>query len=476
MSIRLTVLYIFVIGLSIYAWKDWFKSLCVLILMMAIMQRDDMPKSIFGIQGMNQWNMLFIMVFIAWATARRREGLRWDMPPLVTSLLLMYGGVVLIGVLRAAFDRGYFNHYPLRSLISEELINSVKWVLPGLLLFDGCRTRSRLIMALGCLLAMYFLIAVQVVSRMPLQAAISENVIYQNNKNLTYAPGYCATDVSVMLAGASWGMLAGMPLVFGKWRKIMVLGAAGAITFGQALTGGRGGYMAWGCVGLLLCLLKWRKYLIIAPVVAILLPVLLPGTAGRMLEGFGHVDVAGEVTTDTYAATSGRVFAWPYVIDEIRKSPWIGYGRLAMPRTGLSQRIGFELQDNTWPHPHNMYLETLLDNGILGSMPILGFWAAVVACSARLFRSDNRLYSAVGGLSLALTLTSLLGGATGQHFYPQEQTFGIWMAFFLSLRVHIEEQRVQAYGLNAEDSWGSQAFEDAAGGSGVWLRTHSAMS
>jgi O-antigen ligase len=299
---------------------------------------------------------------------------------------------------------------------------------------------------------MYFLIAVQVVSRMPLQAAISENVIYQNNQKLMYAPGYCATDVSVMLAGASWGILAVLPLVRKKKYQLMVFAAAGTVAFGQALTGGRGGYMAWGGVGLLLCLLKWRKYLIIAPVVAILLPVLLPGATGRILEGFGRVDVAGEVTTDTYATTSGRVFAWPYVIDEIGKSPWIGYGRLAMPRTGLSQKIGLELQDDSWPHPHNMYLETLLDNGILGSIPILGFWAAVVACSARLFRSDNRLYSAVGGLSLALTLTSLLGGATGQHFYPQEQTFGIWMAFFLSLRVHIEEKRVQAHGINTEDS------------------------
>jgi hypothetical protein len=35
MSIRITALYIVVTGLSIHAWKDWFKSLCGLILLMA---------------------------------------------------------------------------------------------------------------------------------------------------------------------------------------------------------------------------------------------------------------------------------------------------------------------------------------------------------------------------------------------------------------------------------------------------------
>jgi O-antigen ligase len=256
--------------------------------------------------------------------------------------------------------------------------------------------------------------------------------------------GYAATDLSVMLAGACWGTIAGLVLVRRKCFRAMVLAGAGVVAFGQALTGGRGGYVAWGLAGLVLCLVKWHKHLLLAPLVLILLPVVLPGVTARMLEGFGHIDVAGQATVDEEAATSGRLLIWPYVIDKIGESPMIGYGRLAMKRTGLFDRIEVEFPGTSAPHPHNMYLETLLDNGILGSIPIWLFWATTVIYAARLFRSANGLYSAVGGLALALVLTSLIGGIAGQHFYPQEHTLGLWAAAFLSLRVYVEEKRAQA--------------------------------
>ena len=35
---------------------------------------------------------------------------------------------------------------------------------------------------------------------------------------------------------------------------------------------------------------------------------------------------------DLYTVTSGRNFAWPFVIEEIKKNPMSGYGKLAMRR------------------------------------------------------------------------------------------------------------------------------------------------
>jgi hypothetical protein len=110
-----------------------------------------------------------------------------------------------------------------------------------------------------------------------------------------------------------------------------------------------------------------------------------------------------------------------------------------------------------------MYLETLLDNGILGSVPIWLFWAMAVIYAGRLFRSSNRLYAAVGGLSLALSLSSLFAGLTGQHFYPQEHTLGIWAAFFLALRVSVEEDRGCIVALSAEHSCNRPTLFDERG-------------
>ncbi len=449
MSIRILALYVVVTGLSVYAWKDWFKSLCGLILLMAVFEHGDMPKAMFGIPGCNPWNVLFLAIVLAWLVNRRREGLWWDMPGLLTWLLLAYLGVIVIGVLRAIFDPSHLEGYlhGTMGMIFEELINRVKWALPGILLFDGCRTRKRAVMALTCILVLYFLIAVEVVRNMPFEAALGSNlrIMEHARLKLNERVGYQATDLAVLLAGGCWGLLAALPLIRAKACKVMVLAAAGVVTFSVALTGGRGGYLAWTAAGLTLCLIKWRRYLILAPIALVLLMAALPGARARMLKGFGQTDVMGQSTIDEDHVSGGRLVVWPYVIDKIGESPWIGYGRRAMQRTGLMEYLLITHgRGDAVAHPHNVYLETLLENGIIGSIPIISFFMLMVVYSAKLFRSSNRLYAAVGGLALALMLTSLTGGLSGQHYFPQEHTLGIWAAILLSSRVYLEEKRVLA--------------------------------
>jgi len=426
---------------------------------MALIEHGDMPKTMFGIQGFNPWNVLFGGILLAWAFNRQREGLMWDMPRHISVLLLMYLSVILIGVLRAAVDRSYIEDYP---LISDKLINTVKWVLPGVLLFDGCRTRRRLLFALVSLLAMYFLISVLVVKSMPFEAAFGDvEIMHFSRQKLDSRVGYNACDISTFLAGASWGILATLTLVRKNKYRVLVLAAAATTAFGQALTGGRAGYLAWSAIGLTLCLMKWRKYLILAPVIVMLLPIALPSVVDRMFEGFGQKNVAGEKVIDDQAVSSGRRLIWPYVLDKIRESPMVGYGQLAMKRTGLANRLMVEL-NASFPHPHNMYLETLLDNGVLGSVPILLFWAVVLVYAGRMFRSNNRLCAAVGGVTLSLMLAQLFGGIGAQHFYPRESTLGMWAAIFMSLRVYVERARAREVTAVTEGTWNSQTLAQPA--------------
>ena len=150
-----------------------------------------------------------------------------------------------------------------------------------------------------------------------------------------------------------------------------------------------------------------------------------------MLQGFGQTDASGQETVNDYEMTSGRTLIWPYVIDKIGESPIIGHGRLAMARTGLRDKLMADYGES-FPHPHNMYLQTLLDNGILGSIPIFLFWGTTLVYSARLFRSSNRLYAAVGGLSLSLML------AYRRHrlaiISSDGQYLTVWAAMLLALR------------------------------------------
>ena len=235
MSLRHIALYVFVLVLSVYAWKDWFKSLCGLVLLMAITEHSDMPKSMLGIQGLNMWNILFAVIFLAWLANRRKQNLHWDMPRNINILLLIYLAVILAGVFRAAFDRGSYNYYPLKSLLSEQMINTIKWVLPGVLLFEGCKSRRQVIMVLACVLVMYFLIAVQVARRIPAGAILSGSSIDLVRDKCSDI-GYSAVDTSVFLAGAFWAAIAVIPMITKKKYKAIILAAAGLVAFSQALT------------------------------------------------------------------------------------------------------------------------------------------------------------------------------------------------------------------------------------------------
>ena len=462
MSLRHLALYIVIFSLSIYAWKDWFKSLCGLILLMAVIEHSDMPKSMFGIQGLNMWNVLFAVIFIVWLVSRSRENLTWDMPKNINILLLAYLTVILIGVLRAAVNIDNLSNYTHKELLSNEFINTIKWVLPGVLLFDGCRTRRRTIMAIVCILALYCMISIQIIRFMPFSAAFDIGVLDQRRISLGKYMGYSAVDMSVFLAGAFWAIIATIPMLSQKKYKTIVIAAAGLVVFGQALTGGRAGYIAWASTGLVLCLMKWRKYLLLAPIVVILLPIVFPGAVERMFTGFGETDLAGQSTIDEEALASGRMVIWPYVIDKIVESPLIGYGRIGMNRTGLTETIEIEHPGTRAGQPHNMYLETLLDNGILGTIPIVLFWVILIVYSSRLFKSNNRLCSAIGGITLSLMLAQLFAGIGSQHFYPEESTLSLWAAMFLMLRVYLEKIRTQTDVMPVDSYWSSQLEQEAA--------------
>lgn len=441
--IRLSIVYLFIFSLVLYSWKDWFKVLCALILLMAVIKDEDMPTNMFGIQGFNLWNILFLSIFIAWLVSRRKENLRWDMPKHINLLLLLYLAVVVIGVLRALIDQSNLGRYGVKDILSEEFINTIKWTLPGILLFDGCRTRKRVILSIWSLLLLYFLLSLQVIYRVPWTCALGsrdDDVIRALNRACREI-GYTYVDISTFLAGASWAIIAVIPLFIKKRYKIAVFIAAILVVFAQALTGGRAGYAAWGATGLTLCLLKWRKYLLLTPVVVILLPVIFPGAVERMFTGFGQTDASGQSTTNENAVTSDRNIIWPYLIHKIGESPLIGYGRLGMRRVGLVNLIENEHPGIGASQPHNMYLEALLDNGIIGSIPLVLFWLILVVYSSRLFRNSNRLCSAVGGIGLAFMLAQLFAGIGSQHFYPEESTLGTWAAIFLMLRVYIEQKK-----------------------------------
>jgi O-antigen ligase len=437
--IRTTLLLLLVAYLSVYAWRNWFVSLCGAILLLAVVQHPDFPNSIGGIQGANPWNFLLLMVFLAASSERQQQGREWDMPACAGWMLLGYLFVVLSAAFRLMLEPPVAPDHTVMSIISEDLINCIKWVIPGLLLFDACRTRQRVLIALVVILLLYFLIALQVIKCMPLGSAVSGDALSARASKITQSNiGYNRVTLSMMLAGASWAMLALLPLAKRNIHKISLMAAAGIVALGQALTGGRTGYVTWAAVGLVLAVVRWRKLLPLIPAAVLLTVALLPAVRERMLQGLGGSRGNIAVQTDSYEMTSGRNLAWPRVIDKIQDSPLIGYGREGMSTTGIKEGLWEELQES-FPHPHQAYFEILLDNGIIGFLLVVPFYLYCLRRSFQLLGDRiDALNAAVGGVSVALILALMIGAMGGQTFYPREGAVGMWAAIGLMLRVSVD--------------------------------------
>jgi O-antigen ligase len=463
--IRETLLWALVAGTVMYAWVDWFRALLVLILLMAVYQHPDMPRELAGLQGLNPWNVLLVGVCLAWLATRWRAGKPWDLPRPITLLLLMYAGLMLVSSIRAIVDPNMMaNRFSTvettGQIVGELLFNTFKWMILPILLFDGCRDRRRLNEALFCVLAVYVLIALQVAKYMPPQFAVDGDTLARRAiRVLEVGVGYHRVNLSAMLAGASWAVFA-TRIQMSTWRaRLFTAVTALFVVYAQAMTAGRAGYVAWVLVGLTLCVLRWRRYLLGVPVMILAIVTVAPGVSQRMLAGFsedtrdsnprveqqsdGVVDYANDANKlDAYTVTSGRSVIWPFVIAKIEQAPWVGYGRMAMQRTRLTQDL-WERYGEPFPHPHNAYLELLLDSGVIGAACVLPFYIAITFQAMTLFRdSRSPTCVAVGGACLAVVLSLLYGAIGSQTFYPREGWMGMWCLIGLMLRVRV--QRSQA--------------------------------
>ena len=449
--VRLSLFWLLVSFVAIYTWRDWFKGLCGLIMLVALLEMPDVPRSMFGIEGLNFFNLLLLNVTVAWFVARYRENLKADLPAHLTTLLLIYLAIVVIGFYRLYENRVYMiQTYATTesafNMISDYLINTLKWTLPGVMLYDGCRTRERTIIALLSIIVIYLFLGAMVVKVMPMGAALLSGDELQRLalRLLVSRTGYHRVNLSMMLAGASWAVLALRGLTSDRRLHLLAILASVSVLYAQSLTAGRAGYVAWAATGLLLCVYRWRAYLLVAPVIVLALVLFMPSVSDRILFGVTQDEFSSGVTVNDYDLTSGRIIIWPLVIDKIRQNPVFGFGRMAMWSTGIVIYTALILTED-FGHPHNAYLEWMLDNGLIGFIPVMAFFAVVLFHALRLFR-DRRsgLFMAAGGMAAALILGLLCASMGSQTFYPVEGTVGMWCAIGVMLRLSVNRSQALA--------------------------------
>ena len=176
-------------------------------------------------------------------------------------------------------------------------------------------------------------------------------------------------------------------------------------------------------------------YLLMMPVIALIITV---GEAFYLWSIDNSGVIFNSVGKD--ATLTGRTDLWQLTTDMIWKQPWIGYGFGGFWQGLNGAESGYILRAVTWTpsHPHNGYLQLLLDLGILGlSIFLIGFFRTMIR-ALNLIRSTT----AVAALWPVVHMAQLLITSTTetQLFAANNIGWILYVALVFSLQSNSLEQ------------------------------------
>jgi O-Antigen ligase len=469
--LRTSAVFLFVAFFSVYAFKDWYKSLCALILLTAFVRHESMPQQLMGITGLSPWNVLLFCVLIGFVASGDGRSRTWQIPPVIKRLLYFYAAVILISAIRfLASDRAgvfEFNRVLGGAIVTtddiliEYIVNPLKWILPGLLMMAGCNSKERLRLSFASIAVFYLVMALLVIRWMPLSVLADADYFQKRAvRVLDREIGIYRVDISMLLAGGFWAMRAAKPLL-PRMSSLAFNALLGVIFLGMVLTAGRGGYLAWVVCGFIFAVFKNRSLIIIGPALIAVVFATIPEVRDRVFEGveessierYSQSDGSEIGGTQARTVTAGRNLVWPVAVDLIAESPVLGLGRNGWQNSGASLYV-FQTFKEPFTHPHNSYLQLLIDNGLLGSLPILLFYLLIVKQSFFAFRrGKDPVVIAIGGACFAAVTAFLVAGVGGQSFYPVESAVPMWCLMGLMLRhpalAASRKRQVSAHGASA---------------------------
>lgn len=441
--------FIFMAG---YAWRNLLYALCFLIASMVILERPDFPKS--PIPGLNAWNFLFLSICAAFILSYSRRDTVIKLPSDVRIYIWYYLFFIVLAFAREVVDFDGINEfaYYMKSgatvnateLFMDDIFNTIKYTIPGLLCYYLAHDRKSVNYLLASVVFISVGLSLLVIKVMPLEALTDGRMLEQTAiRKIDRDIGYYRSDLAILFAGGAWAIFLYKETLKSFWLGMMCYGASFIMLLATALTGGRIGMGALLVVGAVVGWFRMKKLLVFGPLLIAIVIALVPAAEERFFQGIAsEEDPYAE--TDMQSATSGRSEIWPHVWEKIGESPLVGHGRRAMQRIGLSKWLGENL-GLPFAHPHNAYMQLLLDNGVLLAIPVVLFWLLLLRRSFSLFIDRRNIYYVIiGGTCFSFVLAQIVGFFGSQSFYPFTSSVSLWCAAGIMLRAYRERELIEA--------------------------------
>jgi O-antigen ligase len=400
----------------------------LLIVLTPIAASDLFPHEMFGFTGLNPLNLLLAATLGSFLV--RGQGVRQFMPkPLLWLYIAPIVVAALIGMWHVPdikplfYEQMLINYTDAAGYLRDALMKPMLLVITALVV-GAAVARSqkpeRFITPLIIAVWVMSLLAITYVATAGLTfrqlASASERGLFAaglgmhaNELGRLYAVAYA-------LLLFVWGETKDIPL------KSALVATMGVLTIALMLTFSRGAFLGFFVVNALFLLWKFNaRTLAIALLVAAVALPLTPGAVWERLSlGFGG---AG----DANAVSAGRIDEiWLPLMPEILSSPPWGNGLDAiMWSKAMWSGAMYEVT-----HPHNAYLQAILDMGVGGLVLLLAYYGHV-ARNLRRLGSNAYLSPTLRGVfqgALAGLVCFLVTGMAGSSLRPSPEFTFLWIA------------------------------------------------
>lgn len=411
---------------------DFRVGVVLLILLMPISRSYVFPHAMFGVTGLNPVNLLLVGTFGLWLSHGLSDGsIRHFLPrpllwlyivPMVIAGALGFrhfgdiaGGYFIHGLLEFDSPIGYMRDYVVKPLFL---------VLFALLVGTAvARSEKPERFLAPTLISIWLMGAMTIV--FVLQSGIGVNQLASalSRDFLTPLIGMHANELGRLYAVAYALMLFTWAEAKDSGLRVLLLASMGLIVVALILTFSRSAFIVFILVNLLFVI--WRlnaKTLFVFGLLAVGGLFLLPGAVfERMTHGFGG---------GLDAISAGRIDSiWLPLLPDVERHPIFGTGLGSILWSdAMRTRGGVSVLGVT--HPHNAYLQAVLDMGIVGLILLCAYFTHVWRGFRRL-SVDPALSPVMRGFyqgAAAGLLSFLIAAVTDGSLLPKGEQAFLWLA------------------------------------------------
>lgn len=432
--IRWSFIFLALLAMLAVGMRDWFKAFCGILLFSVLQEHHYFRYPLADISGLRVINLLLPVVVWQWWMQRKIEGLRWDAPPflrltcLAYILILLYGVAICLPDFNILASQGWtvgtFGY-------DELVVPSIPFVL-ALLLYDGARSRQRVVLAMLTLAAMASIAGAYIVKIIPVGSLLDPDSVLLYRLRIDKLLGLHPNDVVSILVPGMWIAAGCILLIERTLVRLVLAGSILGMGLALLLTQSRTGMVALLAVSLMLGLMRFRKVVLIVGVLGVATFFALPSISANWSRGMSVYAGEGQVTADLSTITSGRTELWQYAWRDICEAPLMGHGIRWWSR---SWPAGEEAAGS---HPHNAYLEIWMHYGLFGLLVIVTVFVTLLVPCIRLMKKGlSRLELVVGLGGTACVLTQLVVALSTRALLPRPSAIISFCMCALAMRVYV---------------------------------------